>query len=67
MIKLNKKYQLREEDQTLFNFEEAKLLEFNDTGFSMLLKFIKNNNEKISEEEKEFLNKLLNEKILIEE
>lgn len=63
--KLNELYQIRFLDKALFNYQKAELTSFNDSGFNMLMEIIEKENNIYSDQELEFINKLLESNIII--
>lgn len=57
--KLTSDFRLRKIDKALFNFQKATLIEFNDSGFDLLLELLDGVTRNLDQEEFEMVDKLL--------
>ncbi|HEL1793439.1 TPA: hypothetical protein VCA04_002346 [Streptococcus suis] len=57
--KLNDNFRLRKIDKALFNFSKAELIEFNNTGFDLLLELLEGVERDLNMDELMMLDRLI--------
>ncbi|KST91961.1 hypothetical protein [Lactococcus lactis] len=64
--KLNQEFRLRKTDKAIFNFSKTELTQFNESGFEILVEALEIGDREWTEEETNFIERLVKENIIEE-